>query len=72
MTRRRKIAYCLIVVPLLLGGYCFNRYRQEQEWLARKSREIVEQAGAHTRREQVMALRDYIRRTIESIPQMVL
>lgn len=61
MTNRLKVANGIIIISLVFGGYCYHRYRQEQRWLAVKAREIVDQAGAHTRREKIMALRDYIR-----------
>jgi hypothetical protein len=71
MTRTRKAALVLVASSLLFSSYCFLRYHEEQRWLAGKAHEIVDRASARTRREQVLALRDYIRRHVryEGVPQ---
>ena len=64
MSAKRKAVFGIVFSLLAISGYCFLRHYREQQWLAAKANEIVERAGAKTRREQVMALRDYLRRNV--------
>jgi len=50
---------------LMLASYCYLRFQEEQRWLAVKARQITDQASAHTQRERIMALRDYLRRHVK-------
>ena len=50
---------------LALAPYSFWRHQEEQSWLAEQAQQITARAGAHNRREQVMALRDYLRRHVK-------
>ena len=64
MSAKRKAAFGIVFLLFGIGGYCLLRHYQDQKWLAVKANEIVRRAGAKTRREQVMALRDYLRRNV--------
>jgi transglutaminase superfamily protein len=50
---------------LMLASYCYLCFQEEQRWLAVKARQITDQASAHTQRERIMALRDYLRRHVK-------
>ncbi|MDR3639309.1 MAG: transglutaminase-like domain-containing protein [Isosphaeraceae bacterium] len=71
MTWTRKSAWALILGAVAASSFCLLRYRQEQQWLAGKAQDIVGQANAQTRREKVMALRDYVRQHVSyrGVPQ---
>jgi hypothetical protein len=66
LKRAKRFAIPAILVTLLLiAGYCLLRYRKDQRWLAVQARQITDRAGAHTRREQIVALRDHLRRHVK-------
>ena len=62
----KRFAIPAIVMTLLLfAGHCLLRHREDQRWLAVRARQITDRAGAHTRREQIIALRDHLRRHVK-------
>lgn len=61
----KRVIWVFLMALLLLASYCELRFQEEQRWLAVKARQITDQAGAHTQRERIIALRDYLRRHVK-------
>jgi len=60
----RDLYWSLCLICLTLTGYYVNAYRSEQQWLRTKAAEIVDSARATTNSEEVLALRDYVRKNV--------
>ena len=61
----KRVVWVFFMALLMLASYCYLRFQEEQRWLAVKARQITDQAGAHTQRERIMAIRDYLRRHVK-------
>jgi len=61
----KRVVWVFLMALLMLASYCYLRFQEEQRWLAVKARQITDQASAHTQRERIMALRDYLRRHVK-------
>ena len=62
---KRLTIPAILMTVLLFAGYCLLRHRGDQRWLAVRARQVTDRAGAHTRREQIIALRDHLRRHVK-------
>ena len=56
----KRVVWVFLMALLMLASCCYLRFQEEQRWLAVKAPQITDQAGAHTQRERIMALRDYL------------
>ena len=61
----KRVVWVFLMALLMLASYCYLCFQEEQRWLAVKARQITDQASAHTQRERIMALRDYLRRHVK-------
>ena len=61
----KRAIWVFLLALLMLASYCYLHFQEEQRWLAVKARQITDQAGAHTQRERIMALRDYLRHHVK-------
>jgi len=62
----RLVRRILLVLCLLLGTLEASLSALEAEYVSRRARAVVAAAGAVTRREKTVALRDYLRRHVKS------
>lgn len=54
----------LLVASLSATAFCVWQHLRERRWLAATARRVVEEAGARTERDRVIALRDYVRQRV--------
>jgi hypothetical protein len=63
-TNKQKILIVCAITFLSIAGYQMGEYYSEQRWIAEKARAIVQTTQASNKEDEILALRDYIRKHV--------